>query len=127
MKLLLDTHVFLWFISGDSRLDRDKIQLIRNPDNTVYLSVVSLWETLIKYRLGKLLLPDGPEIYLPEQRDHHRIASLSLDEESVKRLAQLPLLHRDPFDRMLVCQALVHDLTLVTVDAAVQAYPVSTL
>ncbi|NJM12506.1 MAG: type II toxin-antitoxin system VapC family toxin, partial [Synechococcaceae cyanobacterium SM1_2_3] len=68
-----------------------------------------------------------PETYLPEQRDRHSIASLPLDEESVKKLAQLPLLHRDPFDRMLVCQALTHDLTFVTFDAAIRAYPVRTL
>ena len=83
--------------------------------------------TLVKYRLGKLSLPLPPETYLPEQRDRHRIASLPLDEESVKRLAQLPLLHRDPFDRILICQALTHDLTFVTVDAAIRAYPVNTL
>lgn len=127
MKLLLDTHVFLWFIAGDSRLNRDTVELIRAPNNAVYCSVVSLWETLVKYRLGKLPLPLPPETYLPEQRDRHRIASLPLDEESVKRLAQLPLLHRDPFDRILICQALTHDLTLVTVDAAIRAYPVNTL
>lgn len=127
MKLLLDTHVFLWFIAGDSRLNRDTVELIRASNNAVYCSVVSLWETLVKYRLGKLPLPLPPETYLPEQRDRHRIASLPLDEESVKRLAQLPLLHRDPFDRILICQALTHDLTLVTVDAAIRAYPVNTL
>jgi PIN domain nuclease of toxin-antitoxin system len=127
MNLLLDTHVFLWFIDGDKRLKRAWVERIRDPDNTVFLSVVSLWETIVKYDLGKLSLPARPEAYIPEQRNLHRISSLLLDESSVKRLANLPLLHRDPFDRMLVCQALAHDLTLVTVDPAVRAYPVDCL
>nr|WP_295543361.1 type II toxin-antitoxin system VapC family toxin [uncultured Thiohalocapsa sp.] len=81
-------------------------------------------EALVKYRLGKLPLPASPHIYLPEQRRRHRIETLPLDEPSVARLAGLPDLHRDPFDRMLVCQALEHGLTLATVDPAVRAYPV---
>lgn len=127
MNLLLDTHIFLWFIAGDPRLDRAVTDRIRDPDNAVYLSVVSLWEAIVKNDPGKLPLPARPEIYLPEQRDRHRIDRLALDEDSVKRLAELPGLHRDPFDRMLICQALAHDLTLVTVDPAIRAYPVSTL
>jgi PIN domain nuclease of toxin-antitoxin system len=90
----------------------------------VFLSPVSIWEALVKYRLGKLPLPASPEIYLPDQRRRHGIETLPLDEPSVARLAGLPDLHRDPFDRMLVCQALEHELTLATVDLAVRAYPV---
>lgn len=100
---------------------------IRNLDNEVYLSVVSLWETIVKHQLGRLLLPLPPETYLPVQRQKHQIASLPLDEASVLQLARLPALHRDPFDRMLVCQALTHDLTIATVDEAVCAYPVPVL
>jgi len=124
MKLLLDTHIFLWFISGDKRLPDDMQQGIRNPDNDVYLSVVSLWEAIIKHQLGKLPLPEPPERYLPIQRERHQIASLSLDESSVSHLAELPLTHRDPFDRMLICQAMAHDLTIVTVDNLIRAYSV---
>ncbi len=125
MKLLLDTHIFLWFISGDDRLPNDIQQGIRNTDNEVYLSVVSLWEVIIKHQLGKLPLPEPPERYLPIQRERHQIANLSLDEASVSQLAGLPLIHRDPFDRMLICQALEHNLTIVTVDDLIQAYSVS--
>jgi PIN domain nuclease of toxin-antitoxin system len=103
MKLLLDTHIFLWFISGDQRLSDPLRNSIRNPDNEVYLSVVSLWETIVKYQLGKLPLPESPETYLPKQRDRHQIVSLNLDEGSVAQLTKLPLLHRDSFDRMLIC------------------------
>lgn len=103
MKLLLDTHIFLYFISGDSRLSLSFRDAIRNPDNDVYLSVVSVWEAIIKYQLGKLLLPESPEIYLPKQRTRHQTMSLPVDEESVAQLAKLPQLHRDPFDRLLIC------------------------
>jgi PIN domain nuclease of toxin-antitoxin system len=123
MRLLLDTHIFLWFISGDARLPTDWRETIRAVDHAVYLSVVSLWEALVKYRLGKLPLPHPPETYLPTQRARHQIASLSLDEASVCHLSSLPAVHRDPFDRMLVCQALQHGLSIVTVDPVFGAYP----
>jgi len=123
MRLLLDTHIFLWFISGDTRLPPRWRDGIRAPGNEIYLSVVSLWEAIIKHRLGKLPLPHPPETYLPVQRVQHQIASLSLDEASVCHLATLPAVHRDPFDRMLVCQAIEHALTLVTVDPVFEAYP----
>jgi PIN domain nuclease of toxin-antitoxin system len=127
MRILLDTHIFLWFISGDTQLSTDVRDAIRDPDNEVYLSAISVWEILVKYQLGKLPLPEHPETYLPKQRDLHQILSLALDENSVAQLPKLPPLHRDPFDRMLVCQALQNSLTIATVDAAVRAYPVSTI
>jgi PIN domain nuclease of toxin-antitoxin system len=127
MRLLLDTHIFLWFISGDKRLPNSVRESIQNFENEIYLSVISLWETIIKYQLGKLLLPEAPEIYLPKQRERHFISSLELDEASVSRLTEIPSLHRDPFDRILICQALEHDMTLVTVDDLVRSYPVSLL
>ena len=125
MKILLDTPIFLWFISGDNRLSTDVRDIIRDLDNEIYLSVVSVWESIIKYQLGKLPLPEPPETYLPKQRELHQIASLILDESSISQLAKLPPLHRDPFDRMLICQALQYGLTIATVDAAVRAYSVS--
>ncbi len=127
MKILLDTHIFLWFISGDTQLSTDVQDVIRDPDNEVYLSAISVWEATVKYQLGKLPLPGHPEIYLPRQRDLHQIVSLALDESSVVQLAALPPLHKDPFDRMLICQALQHGLTIATVDAAVRAYSVSVI
>ncbi|MEH1936040.1 MAG: type II toxin-antitoxin system VapC family toxin [Nostoc sp.] len=127
MKLLLDTHIFLWFISGDQKLPIHLQNSIRDLNNDVYLSCVSVWEATVKYQLGKLPLPESPEIYLPKQRQQHLISSLNLDEESVAQLLKLPLLHRDPFDRMLICQALQHNLTIVTVDLAIRSYSVSIL
>jgi PIN domain nuclease of toxin-antitoxin system len=127
MKILLDTHIFLWFISADNKLPIDIQNAVRNTDNEVYLSVISVWECIIKYQLGKLPLPESPEIYLPKQRNLHSILSLDLDEGSVAQLINLPPLHNDPFDRILICQALQNGLTIATVDAAVCAYPVNTI
>lgn len=125
MKILLDTHIFLWYISGNSRLSIDVRDAIRDLDNEIYLSVVSVWESIVKYQLNKLPLPESPEIYLPRQRDLHQIASLALDENSIFHLAKLPPLHRDPFDRMLICQAIQNGLTIATVDMAIRAYSIT--
>ena len=127
MRILLDTHIFLWFISGDTQLSKNVRDAIRDSDREVYLSAISIWEVIVKYQLGKLSLPESPEIYLPKQRDLHQIVSLPFDEMSVIQLAKLPPLHRDPFDRMLVCQALQHNLTIATVDPVVRAYPVNVM
>ena len=127
MKLLLDTHIFLWYITADSRLPMLFRDAIREPKNEVYLSVVSLWETIIKFNLGKLPLPQSPEIYIPKERRQHQIKSLSLHENAIKELANLPVLHRDPFDRILICQTSADNLTIVTVDTQIQSYNVSYL
>jgi PIN domain nuclease of toxin-antitoxin system len=127
MKLLLDTHIFLWYISNDHHLPKSLKDIIQDSVNEVYLSVVSLWESIVKYRLGKLPLPLSPEKYLPLQRERHDILSLSLDEAGIIHLTALPSLHRDPFDRMLICQAIEHDMTIVTMDAAITQYPIKIL
>jgi PIN domain nuclease of toxin-antitoxin system len=127
MRLLLDTHVFLWYISADAQLPVAFRDAIRDPANEVYLSVASVWEAVIKYALGKLPLPEAPAEYLPRQRDAHRIAALPVEEAALAPLASLSSLHRDLFDRILIAQALQHGLTLVTVDDAVRAYPVPLL
>jgi PIN domain nuclease of toxin-antitoxin system len=127
MKLLLDTHVFLWYISADPQLPVAFRDTIRDPVNEVYLSVASVWEAVVKYALGKLPLPEAPAQYLPRQRDAHQIKSLPIEEGALTHLAPLPSLHRDPFDRILIAQALQHNLTLVTVDDAIRAYSVPLL
>lgn len=103
------------------------LESIRNPDNAVFLSVVSIWETIIKFQLGKIPLPQPPDIYLPLQRKRHFISSLILDENSIRHLSKLPSIHRDPFDRILICQAMEHGLTIVTVDDAIKSYAVRTI
>lgn len=123
MRLLLDTHVFLWYISADAKLPSTFRTAIQEPTNDVYLSVASVWEAVIKHQLGKLPLPAPPADYLPQQREAHGIASLSIDEGAMPILSKLPPLHRDPFDRLLIAQALQHALTMATVDPEVRAFP----
>jgi PIN domain nuclease of toxin-antitoxin system len=127
VRLLLDTHVFLWYISADPQLPVAFRDAARDPANEVYLSVASVWEAVIKHALGKLHVPQAPAEYLPAQREAHQIATLPLDEAALVHLALLPPLHRDPFDRILIAQALQHELTLVTVDDTVKAYSVALL
>src|SRR5437763_1393908 len=122
MRLLLDTHIFLWYITGDERLPTSFRQAIEDSQ-AAYLSVVSLWEATIKYQLGKLPLPETPHPWLSVQAEQHGIESVPLDQASVARLSSLALHHRDPFDRMLVCQALEHDLLIVTVDSVLSKNP----
>lgn len=127
MRLLLDTHVFLWYITADPKLPATFRAASQDPANEVYLSVASVWEAVIKHHLGKLPLPAPPADYLPRQRDAHGIASLAIDEGAMSHLADLPPLHRDPFDRLLVAHALQHGLTVATVDPDVAAYSVPLL
>jgi PIN domain nuclease of toxin-antitoxin system len=127
MRLLLDTHVFLWYISADARLSAELRDAIRDPANEVHLSAASIWEAVIKHALGKLPLAEPPASYLPAQRKQHRILDLSVDEGAMPHLTGLPPLHRDPFDRILVAQTLQHGLTLASTDAQVRVYPVPLL
>jgi PIN domain nuclease of toxin-antitoxin system len=122
MRLLLDTHVFLWMIAGDGRLSASARQRISDPANEVFLSVASIWECVVKSQVGKLTLPQPVANYLTIQRTLHQVANLDIDEASVAGIEQLPMLHRDPFDRILIAQALQYGLTLLTADAAVLAY-----
>jgi PIN domain nuclease of toxin-antitoxin system len=126
MRLLLDTHIFLWYITGEERLPTSFRRAIEDSQ-AAYLSVVSLWEATIKYQLGKLPLPEPPHPWLSAQGEKHGIESLPLDQASVARLSNLALHHRDPFDRMLVCQALEHELLVVTLDSMLSQYPVQLL
>ena len=100
---------------------------IQDAVNVVYLSVASVWEAVIKYGLGKLPLPAPPADFLPRQRAAHQILSLPIEEAALAHLAGLPDLHRDPFDRILIAQAIQHGLTPVSLDDAVRAYPVKLL
>lgn len=127
MRLLLDTCTFLWVILGDDRLTPRVRALVADPASDVFLSAVSAWEIAVKYRLGRLSLPEPPDRFVPAQREAHGLAPLPLDEDTALHLPRLPLLHRDPFDRMLVCQALVHGLAIVTPDPLVTQYPARVL
>ena len=123
MKLLLDTHIFLWLIDDDERLSEQYRQAIQNPNNEKFLSVISIWECVIKYQIGKLNFPSSPEIYLPKERRKHLIKTLTVDENSIAQLVKLPLLHKDPFDRLILAQALQYNLIIMTEDKLILTYP----
>lgn len=127
MNLLLDTHMFLWLIGQSNRVPPAIVQAVKLPTSNVYLSSVSVWECMIKYQSGKLPLPAPAETYLPAKRQQHLIETLPIDEATVLQLTKLPPLHQDPFDRLLVCQAMQHGLVLATVDRKIQAYPIATI
>ena len=127
MKILLDTCAFLWLATDAPELsDKAKI-LFQNTNNAVYLSSVSVWEIIVKHQLGKLPLPSAADDFIKKQCEKHFVEYLSLDEKAVFNLSTLPNHHRDPFDRMLVCQAIAYDLTILTSDKLIMQYPVATV
>ena len=123
MRILLDTHIFLWLIDDEERLSDRYRHIIHNLEHEIFLSVVSIWECVIKYQLGKLDFPNSPETYLPKERRKHLIKTLTVDENSIAQLIKLPLLHKDPFDRLIMAQALQHELIIMTEDQLILAYP----
>lgn len=127
MNLLLDTCAFLWIAQDSSELSQLARDVFADPANDVYLGVVSAWEIAVKHALGRLPLPQAPDRYLPQLRARHGIESLALYEETVLQIGKLPSHHCDPFDRMLVCQALAHGLALLTPDPHISRYPVRTV
>ena len=127
MKVLVDTCTFLWMADDAPELSRQARTVVTNPDNEVYLSVASVWEIAIKHALGKLPLPEPPRQFVPSQRTLLALTTLPIEEAAVLALDRLPTLHRDPFDRVLVCQALTQWLVIVSPDPQIQQYPISTL
>jgi PIN domain nuclease of toxin-antitoxin system len=123
MKLLLDTCTFLWLAGQPASLSDRARALFRSPEHEVFLSAASAWEIATKHMLGRLPLPAPVEQLVPALREKHGIEPLPIDEESSLHLARLPMLHRDPFDRMLVCQAIVHGMSILTPDRLIAQYP----
>ena len=127
MRLLLDTCTFLWIIGGAKDLSTRAREAFVDPANEAFLSAASAWEIAVKHRLGRLPLPEPPDTFVPAQRAAHGLEPLAIDEESALHVAKLPDLHRDPFDRILVAQALIGGLVLLTPDDQIREYPVRTL
>lgn len=127
MKLLLDTCTFLWVLTGVPALPVRIQHLVRDADNEVFLSAASAWEIALKHAAGKLTLPDHPDRYVPAMRVERGIAALAIDEESALHASRLPWLHRDPFDRLLVSQAIVHGMIVLTPDPVIARYPARTI
>jgi PIN domain nuclease of toxin-antitoxin system len=126
VRLLLDTCTFLWIVADAPQLSRRARDLFRSPEHDVYLSAASAWEIAIKHAIGRLPLPAAPDRFVPEMREAHGIEMLPIDERSTLHITRLPALHRDPFDRLLVSQAIVNGLTILTPDPLVTQYPALT-
>ena len=127
MKVLLDTCAFLWITTDDEQLSETARQIFKNSKNEMFLSSVSVWEIIVKNGIGKLPLPSPVEEFIAEQRIKHEIETLPLTEKAVFHLAKLSQHHKDPFDRMLICQAIEHDMTILTCDGLIVQYPVKTV
>lgn len=124
MKLLLDTHTFIWWDSTPEKLSETALALIQDTNNTVLLSVVSVWETQIKSQLGKLSLASPLADIVRTQQTVNGIEVLPIALNHAIALDQLPLHHKDPFDRMLIAQAISENATLISRDSAFAQYSV---
>lgn len=124
MKLLLDTHAFLWFVADDARMSAKARRRIEDGRNETFLSIASVWEMAIKLGLGKLRLEDHLAVVLERGARENRIASLAITKPHAIAVAELPDLHRDPFDRLLVAQARLDDMVLIGRDPVFDGYGV---
>jgi PIN domain nuclease of toxin-antitoxin system len=126
VRLLLDTHVFLWLNAAPERLGSALVE-IEDSSNRLVVSAASSWEIAIKHAQGRLPLPDPPEQYVPDLIRRIGAQALAIEHAHALGVASLPPLHRDPFDRLLVAQARSIEATLVSADARLARYPVRTL
>lgn len=127
MRLLLDTHVFLWLESEPERINVPTRAIVEDADNELYLSAVSAWEIVIKHALGKLHLPSDPVIYVPSRVARSGLGQLDVSTEHALAVGALPSHHDDPFDRLLIAQAEIEGMTLVTADERMLRYPIRTI
>lgn len=124
MTVLVDTHVWLWILTAPSRLASAARDLVEDGQTTVLLSAVSSWEIAIKYALGRLPLPEPPERYVPERIHQSGVEPLTIDHSHALRVSVLEPHHRDPFDRLLIAQAQVERVPLLTADRVFALYDV---
>jgi len=127
VNVLLDTHAFLWAVTGDRRLSSPARTLIEDGENQVFLSAVSMWEIVLKARAGKLHVEGSVAKVLEEQMRQARISPLAIYPAHVLRVAALPPIHKDPFDRLLIAQAQSENLALVTRDPEIRRYTVQVI
>lgn len=127
MKLLLDTHAFIWWYNAPQRLPQSVLQACENPNNLIALSVASIWEMQIKAQIGKLSFDKPIKRIIQRQQTRNQLQILPITMKTVLSLDDLPLHHRDPFDRLIVAQAREANLTLVSNDARMSQYEVSLL
>jgi len=123
MRLLLDTHAFLWFINGDDNLSQHSKLLIQDVNNEVLISIATLWEISIKNSLNKLELAQPFEVLIPRELADNEFTVLPITVEHLIQLGKLPFHHRDPFDRILIAQSLCEQLPIVSKDSQFYNYP----
>ena len=121
---LIDTHCWLWWHIDPDKLSNQALKLIENGDTTIYFSVVSAWEIVIKYNLNKLKLPFSPYDYIPKRLKISFMDVLPVQLEHVLQVEKLPCHHKDPFDRLLLAQAFAEKLTIISYNRQLQAYDV---
>ena len=125
MKVLIDTHILLWFYLEPHRIKRNALNFLKNTaDNEIFVSHVTAWEISIKYGIGKLKIPEVPEIWMPDRLRRAGFTHLPIKMQHVLRVHDLPLIHKDPFDRLLISQSNVENLTIVTEDPNFSKYQV---
>jgi PIN domain nuclease of toxin-antitoxin system len=124
MRLLLDTHTFLWWINNDSLLSDSARVAIANERNECFLSLASCWELAIKASIGKLRLTKPVERFIPEELTANDFQLLSIDFRHIAKVETLPFHHRDPFDRLLVAQVLTEKMTIISADTVLSEYGV---
>ena len=124
MNYLLDTHAFLWFVLNDKALSRRARRTIEDPANIIYLSMASIWEMAIKVNLGKLTLPSPLTPYIQSEMDRNDFSQLEIRLKHLARVAILPRPrhHKDPFDRLIIAQALCEDFAIITKDTKFKGY-----
>jgi PIN domain nuclease of toxin-antitoxin system len=127
MRLLLDTHTLLWFLLNDSQLSRTARGLIADPANDIEVSPATYWEIAIKIGLRKYSLPEPFEVFMERELSANEFRILAIEPRHTTPLTTLPFHHRDPFDRMLIAQAMAEDIPIVGRDTAFDAYPVTRL
>jgi PIN domain nuclease of toxin-antitoxin system len=127
MKALLDTHVFLWWITDDTQLPAYIREIVSNSDNELFFSAASCWEIAIKSQLGKIKLPDKPDRFISDQLAINTIQTLPIQASHALHVFNLPPLHRDPFDRIIVSQAQLEKLPVITSDPLIKQYKINTI
>lgn len=127
MRILLDTHVWLWLQAEPEHLDPPVLEALEDETNDLLLSAASSWEVAVKWALGKLELPEPPSTYVPSRMQWQGVIGLAVEHSHALAVAELPPHHRDPFDRLLIAQALHYDLVIATADANFDAYGVEVL
>ena len=127
MNILLDTHVLLWWAVDDPQLPVRLRQALESPDNQVFLSSASVWELVIKQGLGRIRLPDEPTDWLQAYLTQYGLLPLAIEHSHALAIRDLPPKHKDPFDRMLIAQAVCEGMTLATADQAIRQYDVPVL